>query len=175
MIGDPNPSFFGGITNNFAYKNFDLSIQGQFTYGNDIFNYNLASGLEGFNPSSNQFVDFVDRWRAPGDITDVPRPAPGDLSNGAVSSRFVEDGSFFRLRNITLGYTLPPTVAEKIKMKKLRWYVTVQNAYVFTKYRGYDPEVSSSHGGANTGLIYGYDYGSYPQPRIFTTGINMTF
>jgi hypothetical protein len=60
-------------------------------------------------------------------------------------------------------------------MKRLRFYVTVQNAYVFTKYRGYDPEVSSSHGGANTGLIYGYDYGSYPQPRIFTTGINLTF
>ncbi|MNJ01500.1 hypothetical protein D3C73_1611530 [compost metagenome] len=60
-------------------------------------------------------------------------------------------------------------------MKKLRWYATVQNAFVFTSYRGYDPEVSSSHGGANTGLIYGYDYGSYPQPRIFTTGVNLTF
>ena len=175
MIGDPNPQFFGGITNNFEYKNFDLSILGQFSYGNDIFNYNLASGLEGFNPSSNQFVDFVDRWRQPGDISSVPRPAPGNLDNGAVSSRFVEDGSFFRLRNITLGYSLPTEVAERIKMKRLRFYVTVQNAYVFTKYRGYDPEVSSSHGGANTGLIYGYDYGSYPQPRIFTTGINLTF
>lgn len=175
MIGDPNPQFFGGITNNFEYKNFDLSILGQFSYGNDIFNYNLASGLEGFNPSSNQFVDFVDRWRQPGDISNVPRPAPGSLDNGAVSSRFVEDGSFFRLRNITLGYSLPTEVAERIKMKRLRFYVTVQNAYVFTKYRGYDPEVSSSHGGANTGLIYGYDYGSYPQPRIFTTGINLTF
>ncbi|NQD69283.1 SusC/RagA family TonB-linked outer membrane protein [Sphingobacterium shayense] len=175
QIGDPNPEFFGGISNTFQYKNFDLNIDGQFSYGNDIFNYNLASGLEGFNPSGNPFVDFVDRWREPGDITDVPRPAPGDLSNGAVSSRFIEDGSFFRLRNITLGYTLPSTISERIKMKKLRWYVTVQNAYVFTNYRGYDPEVSSSHGGANTGLIYGYDYGSYPQPRIFTTGINMTF
>ena len=175
MIGDPNPQFFGGISNNFEYKNFDLSILGQFSYGNDIFNYNLASGLEGFNPSSNQFVDFVDRWRQPGDISSVPRPAPGNLDNGAVSSRFVEDGSFFRLRNITLGYSLPTEVAERIKMKRLRFYVTVQNAYVFTKYRGYDPEVSSSHGGANTGLIYGYDYGSYPQPRIFTTGINLTF
>ena len=175
MIGDPNPKFFGGITNNFMYKNFDLSILGQFSYGNDIFNYNLASGLEGFNPSSNQLVDFVDRWQKPGDITDVPRPAPGDLNNGAISSRFVEDGSFFRIRNITLGYTIPSTLSEKLKIKKLRWYATVQNAFVFTKYRGYDPEVSSNHGGANTGLIYGYDYGSYPQPRIFTTGFNLTF
>ncbi len=173
-IGDPNPEFFGGITNTFAYKGFDMSIAGQFTYGNEIFNYNLASGLEGFNPSSNPFVDFVDRWKKPGDITDVPRPAPGDLSNGSVSSRFIQDGSFFRLRNITLGYTLPSAITERIKIQKLRWYVSVQNAYVFTGYRGYDPEVSSSHGGANTGLIYGYDYGSYPQPRIFTTGINLT-
>ncbi|MGO1242935.1 MAG: SusC/RagA family TonB-linked outer membrane protein [Sphingobacterium sp.] len=174
QIGDPNPDFFGGITNTFAYKNFDLSVAGQFTYGNEIFNYNLASGLEGFNPSSNPFVDFVDRWKKPGDIADMPRPAPGDLSNGAVSSRFIQDGSFFRLRNITLGYTLPEAITDRIKIQKLRWYVSVQNAYVFTGYRGYDPEVSSSHGGANTGLIYGYDYGSYPQPRIFTTGINLT-
>jgi len=174
-IGDPNPDFFGGISNTFSYKNIDLSILGQFSYGNDIFNYNLASGLEGYNASSNAFVDFVDRWREPGDITDVPRPSPGNLDNGAISDKFVQDGSFFRLRNITLGYTLPKDLSTKVKMKRLRWYVTVQNAYVFTKYRGYDPEVSSSHGGANTGLIYGYDYGSYPQPRIFTTGINLTF
>lgn len=175
IIGDPNPDFFGGITNNFYYKNFDLSIMGQFTYGNDVFNYNLFTALSGFNASSNGLVDWVDRWREPGDVTDVPRPSPGSLDNGAISDRFVQDGSFFRLRNITLGYTLPESVNKKLRTKKLRWYFTVQNAYVFTKYRGYDPEVSSSHGGANTGLIYGYDYGSYPQPRIFTTGINLTF
>ncbi|MFD2599840.1 SusC/RagA family TonB-linked outer membrane protein [Sphingobacterium corticis] len=175
IIGDPNPDFFGGITNNFYYKNIDLSIMGQFSYGNDIFNYNLFTGLSGSNNSSNGLVDWVDRWRQPGDITDVPRTSPGDLSNGTVSDRFVEDGSFFRLRNITLGYTFPEAVNSKLRTKGLRWYFTVQNAFVFTKYRGYDPEVSSSHGGANTGLIYGYDYGSYPQPRIFTTGINLTF
>ena len=175
IIGDPNPDFFGGITNTFQYKNIDLSIMGQFTYGNDLFNYNLATGLGGSNPSSNGFIDWVDRWRQPGDITDVPRPTPASLDNSAISDRFVQDGSFFRLRNITLGYTLPTVVTDKIRVQKLRWYFTVQNAFVFTKYRGYDPEVSSSHGGANTGLIYGYDYGSYPQPRIFTTGINLTF
>lgn len=175
VIGDPNPDFFGGITNNFYYKNFDLSIMGQFTYGNDVFNYNLFTGFSGFNASANGFVDWVDRWRQPGDITDVPRPSPGSLDNAAISDRFVQDGSFFRLRNITLGYTLPESVNTKLRTKGLRWYFTVQNAFVFTNYRGYDPEVSSSHGGANTGLIYGYDYGSYPQPRIFTTGINLTF
>lgn len=175
IIGDPNPDFFGGITNTFQYKNFDLSIMGQFSYGNDVFNYNLATGLEGYNASSNGFTDWTRRWRNPGDITDVPRPSPGDLNNGAISDRFVQDGSFFRLRNITLGYTFPTKMIENINLSRLRVYVTVQNAYVFTNYRGYDPEVGSSHGGANTGLIYGYDYGSYPQPRIFTAGVNLTF
>lgn len=174
-IGDPNPQFFGGITNNFSYKNFDLSILGQFTYGNDILNYGLANGLEGYNVSSNAFVDWERRWRQPGDITDMPRPTPSNSDNGKVSTRFIQDGSFFRIRNVTFGYTLPESVSEKIRMKKLRWYFTVQNAYVFTNYRGFDPEVSSSHGGANAGLIYGYDYGSYPQPRMFTTGFNITF
>lgn len=175
IIGNPHPDFFGGITNTFQYKNFDFSVMGQFSYGNDMFNYTLASGLEGYNASSNAFIDWVDRWRQPGDVTDVPRPSPGSFDNGAISDRFVQDGSFFRLRNITLGYSLPQSVTERLKVNKLRAYVTVQNAYVFTKYRGFDPEVSSSHGGANTGLIYGYDYGSYPQPRIFTAGVNLSF
>lgn len=175
IIGNPNPDFFGGITNTFQYKNFDLSIMGQFSYGNDVFNYNLASGLDGSNKSSNGFIDWTRRWRNPGDITDVPRPTPGSLDNTAISDRFVEDGSFFRLRNITLGYTLDAKTIQKLKVKSLRVYATVQNAFVFTKYRGYDPEVSSNQGGANQGLIYGYDYGSYPQPRIFTAGVNLTF
>lgn len=175
IIGNPNPDFYGGITNTFTYKNFDLSIMGQFSYGNDVFNYNLASGLDGSNKTSNGFADWNRRWRNPGDITDIPRPTPGNFDNTAISDRFVQDGSFFRLRNITFGYTLSDKVSEKLKIKSLRVYTTVQNAFVFTKYKGYDPEVSSSHGGANAGLTYGYDYGSYPQPRIFTAGINLTF
>lgn len=175
IIGDPNPKFFGGITNTFQYKNIDLSIMGQFTYGNDIFNYNLASGLEGYSPSSNAFIDWENRWRNPGDITDVPRPTPGNLEHGAVSDRFIQDGSFFRIRNITLGYTFNDPIMKKLHISRLRVYATVQNAFVFTNYRGFDPEVSSSHGGNNTGLIYGYDYGSYPQPRIFTAGVNLSF
>jgi TonB-linked SusC/RagA family outer membrane protein len=175
IIGDPNPDFYGGITNTFQYKNFDLSIMGQFSYGNDVFNYNLATGLDESGISNNGFVDLTRRWRNVGDITDVPRPTPGNLDNTAISSRFVEDGSFFRIRNVSLGYTIDGKVAERLKVKSLRFYTTVQNAYVFTKYKGYDPEVSSNQGGANQGLIYGYDYGSYPQPRIFTAGFNLTF
>lgn len=175
IIGNPNPDFFGGITNSFFYQGFDLSIMGQFVYGNDIFNYNQFSILSGSSDSNNGSIDWNRRWRQPGDITDVPRPTPGVFDNATVSSRFIEDGSFFRLRNITLGYTLPGKVLDRIKVKTLRIYATVQNAYVFTKYKGYDPEVSSSIGGINPGLEYGFDYGSYPQPRIFTGGINLTF
>ncbi len=80
---------------------------GQFSYGNDIFNYNLFTVLSGSNDSNNGLVDWNRRWRSPGDITDVPKPTPSNLDNATVSSRFVEDGSFLRLRNITLGYTLP--------------------------------------------------------------------
>ncbi|MBT1704745.1 SusC/RagA family TonB-linked outer membrane protein [Chryseosolibacter indicus] len=175
IIGNPNPKFFGGITNTFFYKGFDLSIMGQFTYGNDVFNYNLFTVLSGSSDSNNGLTDWNRRWREPGDVTDVPRPTPSNFDNGTVSSRFVEDGSFFRLRNITLGYTLPTKITNRLNINSLRLYATVQNAYVFTKYRGYDPEVSSSHGGANAGLTYGYDYGSYPQPRMFTSGITLTF
>lgn len=175
IIGDPNPDFFGGITNTFQYKGFDLSIMGQFSYGNDIFNYNLATGLGGSSVSSNGFTDWTRRWKQPGDITDVPRPTPDNLDNAAISDRFVENGSFFRIRNITLGYTFNDKIVKKLNSSSLRVYATVQNAYVFTKYRGYDPEVSSNQGGANQGLIYGYDYGSYPQPRVFTAGVNLTF
>jgi len=175
VIGNPNPDFFGGITNTFFYKGFDLSVMGQFSYGNDIFNYNLFTVLSGSNDSNNGLTDWNRRWRSPGDITDVPKPTPSNLDNATVSSRFVEDGSFFRLRNITLGYTFPQKWADRLRIKSLRLYATVQNAHVFTKYRGYDPEVSSSPGGANTGLVYGFDYGSYPQPRVFTGGLNLTF
>ncbi len=175
IIGDPNPDFFGGITNTFQYRGFELMVMGQFSYGNDVFNYNLSTGLGGSNLSSNGLEDWTRRWRNPGDITDVPRPTPSDLNNAAISSRFVEDGSFFRIRNITLSYNFPDDMTERLNLKNLRVYATVQNAFVFTNYRGYDPEVSSSHGGANTGLIYGYDYGSYPQPRMFTAGVNFTF
>lgn len=175
IIGNPNPDFFGGITNTFFYKGFDLSIMGQFIYGNEVFNYNLFTLYSGSNDTSNGGEDWTRRWRNPGDVTDVPRPTPGQFDNATISSRFVEDGSFFRLRNITLGYTLPETVLERLKVKSLRIYATVQNAFIFTNYSGYDPEVSSSIGGTNPGLEYGFDYGSYPQPRIITGGINLTF
>lgn len=172
IIGNPNPRLFGGITNNFFYKNFDLSVMGQFVGGVELYNYTAFYRLSGFNLSGNGDKAWTRRWRQPGDVTDVPRPSPGSLDNAAVSTRWVEDGSFFRIRNITLGYTLPSTLAERLKVSNMRIFTTVQNAFVFTKYTGYDPEVNAL---SSDGVAYGTDHSNYPQPRMFTGGINITF
>lgn len=172
IIGNPNPRLFGGITNNFFYKNFDFSVMGQFVGGVELYNYTAFYRLSGFNLSGNGDSMWTRRWRQPGDITDVPRPSPGSLDNAAVSTRWVEDGSFFRIRNVTLGYSLPASIAERLKVANLRVYTTVQNAFVFTKYTGYDPEVNAM---SSDGVAYGTDHSNYPQPRIFTGGINVTF
>lgn len=172
IIGNPNPKYVGGITNEFFYKGFDLSVMGQFVYDVDIYNYTSFYRLSGTSLSSNGDVAWTRRWRQPGDETDMPRPTPGEYGNSAVSTRWVEDGSFFRIRNITLGYALPGQFLEKIKISNLRIYATVQNAFVFTKYSGYDPEVNTPDA---AGIAYGTDHGNYPQPRIFTGGLTLTF
>ena len=172
IIGNPHPRLFGGITNDFFYKNFDLSIMGQFVGGVDLYNYTAFYRLAGTNLSSNGDEAWTRRWRQPGDVTDVPRPSPGNFDNAATSTRWVEDGSFFRIRNITLGYTLPEKVLERLKITNLRIYTTVQNAFVFTKYSGFDPEINAL---SSDGIAYGTDHSNYPQPRIFTGGINLTF
>nr|MBI1232318.1 SusC/RagA family TonB-linked outer membrane protein [Cytophagales bacterium] len=172
IIGNPNPRLFGGITNNLFYKNFDFSVMGQFVGGVELYNYTAFYRLAGFNLSGNGDSKWTRRWRQPGDITDVPRPSPGSLDNAAVSTRWVEDGSFFRIRNVTLGYSLPTSLTEKLKISNLRVYTTVQNAFVFTKFTGYDPEVNAL---SSDGIAYGTDHSNYPQPRIFTVGINVTF
>ncbi|EON77816.1 TonB-dependent receptor [Lunatimonas lonarensis] len=172
IIGNPNPRLFGGITNDFFYKNFDFSVMGQFVGGVELYNYTAFYRFSGFNLSGNGDRAWTRRWRQPGDITDVPRPSPGSLDNAAVSTRWVEDGSFFRLRNITLGYTLPNTITDRLKINNMRIYTTVQNAFVFTSYTGYDPEVNAM---SSDGIAYGTDHSNYPQPRIFTGGINITF
>ncbi|WP_114748191.1 SusC/RagA family TonB-linked outer membrane protein [Pleomorphovibrio marinus] len=172
IIGDPNPDFYGGVTNNFFYKNFDLSIMGQFVGGVDLYNYTAFYRFSGFNLSGNGDSAWTRRWRQPGDITDVPRPSPGSLDNAAVSTRWVEDGSFFRIRNISFGYSLPSSLLERLKVSNMRIYTTIQNAFVFTRYSGYDPEVNAM---SSDGIAYGTDHSNYPQPRIFTGGLSITF
>jgi hypothetical protein len=165
ILGDANPDFFGGLTNTFAYKNFELNIFFQYCYGNEIFNYN-AIELETPTGGQNAYQDLVNRWKpdAPSNIY------PKASTNRAVlvSDRFVEDGSYLKLKTISFSYNLP-LKSHKI-IEGLRIYVTGQNILTFTNYRGYDPEVS--YRGAST-LESGEDYGGYPQSRTFMMGIKL--
>ncbi len=163
-IGDPNPDFTYGITNTFAYKNVDFSVFLQGVYGNDIFNGTniyLASGIG----EDNQLAFMADRWKNPGDITDIPKE--GDQLK---SSRFIENGSFMRIKNVTFGYNFSQKLLKPIKLKSARIYVSGQNLYTFTAYTGMDPEVNYY---SNDNVVMGTDFFTYPQSRTIMVGINL--
>ncbi|MDU0370003.1 TonB-dependent receptor [Hymenobacter endophyticus] len=169
FIGNPNPDFIYGLNNTLTWKGFDLNIFVQGSQGNDIYNQNryiLESPLYGNSSGSTRVLK---RWTGPGTSNDVPRAVGGDNAdpnqNLRVSSYFVEDGSYLRVKTLTLGYALPKSLQERIAAKQLRVYVTAQNLVTLTKYSGYDPEVGSR----------GVDLGVYPQPRVFLAGINIGF
>ena len=167
-IGDPNPDFTYGITNNFSYKNFDLNIFLQGVSGNDIFNGTLIY-LESGMGDDNQTTNMIRRWKQPGDITDIPRV--GDETNTR-TSRFIENGSFMRIKNVTLGYNFAKELLSKIKIKSARLYITGQNLYTFTSYTGMDPEVNYY---GNDNIILGTDFFTYPQSRTVLIGLNIGF
>ncbi len=163
-IGDPNPDFTYGITNTFAYKNIDFSVFLQGVYGNDIFNGTniyLASGIG----EDNQLAFMADRWKNPGDVTDIPKE--GDQLK---SSRFIENGSFMRIKNVTFGYNFPQKLLKPIKLKTARIYISGQNLYTFTAYTGMDPEVNYY---SNDNVVMGTDFFTYPQSRTIMVGINL--
>jgi len=162
--GDPNPDFTAGLTNTFAYKGFDLSVFLHMVYGNDIFNGNRIY-LESASGEDNQTTTMLRRWMKPGDVTDVPRV--GDTYK---SSRFIENGSFMRIKNVTLGYNFPKEIIKRVKLKSLRLYVTGQNLYTFTSYSGMDPEVNYY---GNDNIILGTDFFTYPQSRTILVGLNV--
>lgn len=162
--GDPNPDFTAGLTNTFSYKGFDLSVFLHMVYGNDIFNGTWIY-LESGTGEDNQTTAMLRRWMKPGDITDIPRV--GDTYK---SSRFIENGSFMRIKNVTLGYNFPKTILKKAKIKSLRLYVTGQNLYTFTAYTGMDPEVNYY---GNDNIIMGTDFFTYPQSRTILVGLNV--
>ena len=171
VIGNPHPDFYGGITNSFFYGPFDLSIQGQFVYGNDVFNFTRRTYEALTSPNNNISVEALDYWRNPGDITNTPKPTIGQSTNGLVSTRWIEDGSFFRIRDVTLGFTLPENLSSKVKVNMLRMYLQVQNLYNFTSYSGYDPEINVYE---NRGSMIGADFASYPRARTYLFGLNIT-
>jgi TonB-linked SusC/RagA family outer membrane protein len=178
LIGNANPDFTYGLTNNFSYKRITFSFFFQGVQGNDIFNASRIE-TEGMYLAINQLATVADRWKKPGDITDIPKSSgDGDDHNSLLSSRYVEDGSYLRLKSATLGYDLPKSICNKLKAQKLYVYVTGENLLTFTKYSGFDPEVSIYGRGSDNALkniAPGVDYGVYPQSRTFLFGINLTF
>lgn len=173
VIGDPNPDFTGGISNRFSYNGFDLNVLFQFVYGNDIYNGGGTFMSANAVFYDNQTRDQLDRWQEPGDITDVPEARLFDSNGDGESSRYLEDGSYLRLKTVTLGYSLPPTMLERVKLGSVRLYVTGQNLLTFTDYSGWDPEVNTDFIDGNIAL--GTDFYAAPQPRSITFGVNVGF
>lgn len=171
VVGDPNPDFTGGFTNNLAYKNFDLSVFFQFTYGNEIFNgvRQYAENMT-FGESDNQLASIKQRWRQPGDIAPIPR-INGTFNND-ITSHFIEDGSFLRLKNVTLGYNFSNELLAPMGLSNFRLYLTGQNLLTFTNYSGYDPEVNYSGVGS---IRRGVDFFTFPLARTVTLGAKVSF
>lgn len=165
VIGDPNPDFFGGLTNTFLYKGFEINLFLQYSYGNDIFNYN-AIELELPSGGQNVYADLVNRWRP--DNPSNKYPVATTNRSAVFSSAYIEDGSYLKVKTLTLAYLFPELNTRHLSNLKL--YVTGQNLLTFTNYNGYDPEVS--YRGA-TNLEMGEDFGGYPQARTFLLGVSL--
>lgn len=171
IIGDPNPDFIYGMTNTLTYKNFELNIFLQGSQGNDILNATRIDS-EGMSDPKNQSHVVVNRWRQPGDVTDIPRAVWANSDNTRLSTRFVEDGSYLRVKALTLAYNLPASLLSKVKISNAKIYATGENLLTFTNYSGFDPEVNA-FGGSNT--LQGVDFGTYPQTRNLIFGLSVTF
>ena len=169
VIGNAMPKWFGGITNTLEYKGIDFSFMFQFNYGNDIYNATRLYATQSRSSRRNMLAEVADRW-SPTNASNLVPSYDGYITND-VYSRFVEDGSFLRLKNITLGYTLPQKWTSKFYVSKLRVYATGQNLFCWNNYSGYDPEVNS----LNDPMRPGLDWGAYPKSRVFTFGIDLQF
>lgn len=167
-IGCAQPKFTFGLTNDFSWKGITLSIFLQGSYGNNIFNASRID-TEGMFDFRNQSTAVLRRWKRPGMVTDIPRS--GNVENIHNSTRFVEDGSYLRVKNLTLAYDFLEKLFRNSNIK-LQVYATAQNLLTFTRYSGYDPEVNA-YGGSSVAL--GVDYGTYPQSRTFIFGAKFQF
>jgi hypothetical protein len=198
IIGDPTPKFTGGLNQQFTWKQWDLSLFMNFSVGNDIYNANKIEFTNGYSNNSNMLAIMQNRWKvvsptgqsvlwingsnqavgiAPDLLTELNKNAtiwqPLKTGNAAffTHSWAIEDGSFLRINNLSVGYTLPTKKLAGIKMSKLRFYFTGNNLAIFTKYSGYDPEVSVR----NSPLTPGLDYSAYPKSRSYVFGVNASF
>ena len=165
VIGNPNPTWLFSMNNRFTWKGFDLSIYLQGVAGNKIFNSNNVS-YTGMSSATNQTTQVLQRWTGQGTSNTMPRAVYGDPNqNNRVSDRFVENGSFLRVKNIMLGYSLPQSLLRKIKVENIRFTLSCENVLTITKYTGFDPEVATN----------GIDSSRYPIPRTFSLGLNVNF
>ena len=180
IVGDAWPDFTGGLRNAFRWKNIDLSLFFYFSVGNDVFNMNRFfqehGGMRGTN--WGLLKSQMDRWQKPGDVTDIPKAstlanADGSSNNGFASSRFLEDGSFLRLRNVSLGYTFPKKLVAKAGIERLRIYVNATNLFTITGYSGADPEGNTAADYTH-GTVQGLDFAIPPQPRQVVFGASLT-
>ena len=172
IIGNGLPVHTGGFTNNFTYGDFDLSIFFQWSYGNDVLNANRLFFESSWNKARelNQFASYADRWTEDNPYSDIPR-ATTSSSNRVFSSRVIEDGSFLRLKTLTLGYTVPKKLLTRFRIDNLRVYFAAQNLWTISNYSGYDPEVSIR----NSALTPGLDFSAYPRARQFSFGVSLGF
>lgn len=171
IIGSGLPKHTGGFSNNFTYKNFDLNVLLQWSYGNDIINANryvFEGGIVN-NPNLNQFATYANRWTPDNPSNTLFRA--GGMGNAAYSSRVVEDGSYLKLKTVSLGYNVPSPLLKRAKIKNVRAYASAQNLYTWTNYSGKDPEVSGRPGN----LTPGFDYAVYPHSLSYVLGLNVTF
>jgi TonB-dependent starch-binding outer membrane protein SusC len=170
IIGDPTPDFVGGFTNTFKYKAFALSVFNQFSVGNDIYNA-VRKRQNDMGGGNNPTTAALDAWKKQGDVTSFPLLERGDprVQNGRHSSRWVEDGSYFRFKNVSLTYNLPTSFLERFKMRSMSVYAQAYNLLTFTKYSGFDPEVNTYA----SPLGFGVDNGVFPQSRTYTFGLNL--
>jgi len=165
VIGNPSPDCIFGFNNTFSYKNFDLSIFFQGALGNQVWN-GVRASHESMNSTYNQLATTLERWTGEGSSYSMPRAIYADPNNNSrASTRWMEDGAYAKLKNLTFGYTLPEKWIRKAKMKALRLYVSLDNLCTITNYSGLDPEAGLS----------GLDYGVYPSARTYMFGVSVKF
>jgi TonB-dependent starch-binding outer membrane protein SusC len=172
-VGDPNPDFIAGMTNNFSFKGIDLSILFQGVFGYDVYNGGGKFMTANGDFFDNQTRDQLDRWQNPGDITNVPQARLFGANGTAESSRYVYEAGFVRLKTVTLGYNIPTSITNRLKLSRARVYASAQNLLTFTNYEGWDPEVNADTYASN--INQGIDFYSAPQARTITFGVTLGF
>lgn len=192
-LGNALPKFTYGVAQNFRYKAFSLQLLFDGVYGNKIYDATRME-TEALSGYANESTAVLSRWEKPGDVTSIPTAINNGTTNGGaanllqsqISSNYIESGSFFRLRNATLGYNFDPQLLKHIGVSSLRLYVTGQNLFIITKYKGYSPDVNSFGNGVNNKpvnagdgtaqlMALGIDDGAYPAAKTYTIGVNVQF